>query len=375
MRQPGSRPLVAVIGALPPPVHGQTLSLEALLGAPQVRERFDLVHVDTSDHRGIDQVGRIDLVNLMLGVVHLARLLLTLLRHRPDAVHLDLAQYGPGLYRDAAFIIIAWATRTPISAKLAGGGLPDYVASRSNPLRRLFRAVLGRIDLMLVTSEAGAERIEAEVPGLRCRYVGGGVKARPDIERTHTDPLTIIYPTSSVRRSKGSHVVRAAIEILAVESPPLRWTVVGAARDPAEWERFELLARETGCVELTGSVGPDRIQAAYADADLMVFPTSRIEGLAQVRLEAMAAGLPVITTPAGGGDEVIRHGVDGLIVPHDDPAALASGVRRLRDDRQLLDRLGHSARARQRELFTPDSLHARAATAWAELITSERGRG
>jgi glycosyltransferase involved in cell wall biosynthesis len=86
--------------------------------------------------------------------------------------------------------------------------------------------------------------------------------------------------------------------------------------------------------------------AEFRRADVFVLPTL-CEGMAMVHLEAMACGVPVITTPNCGS--VVRDGVDGFIVPIRAPPAIADKVELLLTDRELRARMGRGARARARE--------------------------
>ncbi|HHV55863.1 MAG TPA: glycosyltransferase family 4 protein [Firmicutes bacterium] len=94
----------------------------------------------------------------------------------------------------------------------------------------------------------------------------------------------------------------------------------------------------------------------YQKADVFVFPTL-IEGMGLVVLEAMASGLPVITTPNGPGD-IVRDGVDGFVVPPRDVDALIQRIELLRTDRGLRVEMGRNARERALQ-FTWDEYRSR----------------
>jgi glycosyltransferase involved in cell wall biosynthesis len=98
------------------------------------------------------------------------------------------------------------------------------------------------------------------------------------------------------------------------------------------------------------------VAQAYADADVFAFPTHE-EGSPLVVYEAMARGLPILTTAMGAGD-VVRHGVEGLVLDPYDRDAWIWELRRLAGDPALRARLGDSARRRARE-FTWDRVGAR----------------
>ena len=103
-------------------------------------------------------------------------------------------------------------------------------------------------------------------------------------------------------------------------------------------------------VELTGPATPDEVRAAMRAADVLVLPSRRLpgndrDGIANVLVEAMALGLPVVTTPAGAAGEVVRDRVNGRLVPPENPAALADAISALLNDPAARARLARAARA------------------------------
>jgi glycosyltransferase involved in cell wall biosynthesis len=108
-------------------------------------------------------------------------------------------------------------------------------------------------------------------------------------------------------------------------------------------------------VELTGPLARAAIAGQLAWADVLLLP-SICEGSATVCYEALAAGLPVITTPNAGS--VIRHGIDGFIVPIRDAGAIASAIDAIRGTPSLLFDLSRNAALRARE-FTVERYGAR----------------
>jgi glycosyltransferase involved in cell wall biosynthesis len=95
-----------------------------------------------------------------------------------------------------------------------------------------------------------------------------------------------------------------------------------------------------------GQVPRSQVREEFRRADVFVLPTLA-EGMALVHLEAMACGVPVITTPHCGS--VVRHGVDGLIVPIRDSRALADSMERLINDRVIRQQYSTAARLRSQE--------------------------
>ena len=108
-----------------------------------------------------------------------------------------------------------------------------------------------------------------------------------------------------------------------------------------------------------------QLAEVFRKSDVFVFPTL-MEGMPLVVLEAMASGLPVITTANGPGD-IVRDGVDGFIVPPRDIDAIVSCLQRLRADPDLRARMGENARARSRE-FTWTHYRNRAVSRIAQWL-------
>jgi glycosyltransferase involved in cell wall biosynthesis len=89
-------------------------------------------------------------------------------------------------------------------------------------------------------------------------------------------------------------------------------------------------------------------------------------------LEAMASGLPVVSTAVGGVPEVVRPGEDGLLVPADDRTALAGAVLRLLDDPGERQRFGASARERVAESFSMERMTRRLEAIYDEVAGERR---
>ncbi len=121
--------------------------------------------------------------------------------------------------------------------------------------------------------------------------------------------------------------------------------------EPGERNRLEGMIRDLG---LAGAVrmlpGTEDVRPFLASLDLFVMP-SHAETYGLVLIEAMAMGLPVIATNAGGVPEIVRDGIDGLLVPPRDPDALAAAILRFAGDSRLRKRFGLSARARACDAF------------------------
>jgi glycosyltransferase involved in cell wall biosynthesis len=135
------------------------------------------------------------------------------------------------------------------------------------------------------------------------------------------------------------------------------------------------LAQAPGKVVLAGFIPPDAMPRAYLLGDIFVGPSQIEEGLGLVFLEAAAAGLPVIATKMGGIPEVVRDGVNGLLLDKkDDEAELADKIIRLIEDASWRQRLGQHGRDWVAANFSWGRIAQDLEQMYAEVLSKPRGR-
>ena len=137
---------------------------------------------------------------------------------------------------------------------------------------------------------------------------------------------------------KGIHTLGQASQELSTKS--YSFDVAGDVTDAVRMHPL------TSVLEFLGRVPRVEVVRKYEQADVMVLP-SLAEGSAEVTYEALAAGIPVITTHQAGS--VIRDGIDGFIVPASDPRALAQRIGRVAGSGNKLQRMAIAARERASE--------------------------
>jgi glycosyltransferase involved in cell wall biosynthesis len=105
-------------------------------------------------------------------------------------------------------------------------------------------------------------------------------------------------------------------------------------------------------------VPPEQVREAMQRSDLFLH-SSLSEGISNAALEAMACGLPVVTSDGGGMKEAVHDGIEGFVVPLRDPVAAADAVAKLARDPALRARMGRAGRARVESTFRLDEQIAR----------------
>ena len=124
-----------VIGPLPPPVYGVSVSTGLVLANKQLRERFDVEHLDTSDHRTGANIGRWDLTNVLLGISGVVRLNRRLAGER-GIVYVPISQSTGGFLRDSLLIRSAARRKWTVVAHLRGGEFSAFYARQPRLFQR-----------------------------------------------------------------------------------------------------------------------------------------------------------------------------------------------------------------------------------------------
>jgi len=177
----------------------------------------------------------------------------------------------------------------------------------------------------------------------RVAYIPNGVEPRFFIPREYRDgnTLRLLYAGTWLDQ-RGIFYIRDALRQLAPRFPGLRMTFAGCGVAPEEIQGFfgpELAGR----IFVRPVVAAEHVQELYAEHDIFLFP-SLMEGLPSVLLEAMASGMPVITTETCGMPDVVENEHNGLLILPADSIAIIRSVERLANSVELRKKLGEAAR-------------------------------
>ena len=222
-----------------------------------------------------------------------------------------------------------------------------HTASSSDLLFRMLRRPLGgfydRMKRVLAVSEAAREEVTRHFPG-PVAVVPNGVdlaRFRPGLRRLerYDDGTPNILFVGRFDPRKGLPDLMLACARLAREGLPFRLILAGDGRLRGTVERMAS-GPLRGRVHFEGRVRHDRLPRYYATADVFCSPALGGESFGLVLLEAMATGAPVVATNIPGYRCVVTPGVDGLLLPPRDPAALADALRALLLDPERRAALG-----------------------------------
>ena len=167
--------------------------------------------------------------------------------------------------------------------------------------------------------------------------------------------VTVVY-LGLMRREKGVFVLLEAAARITAQRQDIRFVFMGSwflAQEEAAAKEFISDHQLGQQVTLLGPVSNEVKWQTLVNADMLVFPTFYYyETMGAVLLEAMQAGVPVVTTRRASIPEIVHDGEQGLLVNEQDPADLAAKILRLADDPALRAKMGAAGRQRFDNYYT-----------------------
>jgi len=275
-------------------------------------------------------------------------LLLRRLRDQ-DVVHVFSASYWSFILAPTPAVLVARMFGKRVILNYRSGEALDHLSNWP----RTSLPVLRRADLIIVPS--------GYLVDVFARF---GIPARPifnfvDVERIPYRRRARPRPVFLANRNFAAHYnvacVLRAFALIQARVPEARLIVAG---DGPERERLHALAKELRLanIEFLGQVPPKQMQALYDEADIYLNAPD-IDNMPNSVVEAFVAGLPVVTTRAGGIPYIVRHDENGLLTDCDDAQGLAGAALRLLSDADLGARLSDRARAEALSRYTWASVH------------------
>lgn len=309
--------------------------------------------------RAVDFAGDVDLRFVW-------RLAAILRAERPDIIHIHSRRGAD--------------TLGLIAAKITGIGKVILSRRVDDPVRPGWLTQLRYVKLpdRVVTVSKGIARVleAAGVPASGIRQVYSAIDfrayqsaldvaaARARLDLPPGVPVLVVIAQLIPR--KGHRFLLQALPAVLAKHPGTRVLFVGEGAEEAALRAEVARSGLDGCVRLLGyrnDIG-DILRAC----DVLVHPAT-MEGFANVAMQAMASGIPVVSSAVGGMPESVRDGVTGLLVPPCDPPALAAALLRLLDDPALRARLGEQGRCIVEREFNTDAMVEGNLRVYRELLT------
>jgi len=261
------------------------------------------------------------------------RLTIKIVRENPTIVHINPSLDRKAIWRDSIYVLLSKALGKKVVVQIHGQRINDV----DKASQALVRSIFNMADRILVLSRIQRKGLERIIKSERIELVPNMVDTSqflvPNLQREN-DQLKVLF-VARLLEEKGAIDLLRAIPIIVKKIPGAVFTFAGSGEDE---NKMKKMLEELGIkkyAKFVGHIRGEELVRLYMGSDVFVFPTYYKEGFPFVILEAMAAGLPIITCPEGAIPEIIEDGTNGFLVPPKRPDIIAERTVTLATDRNL----------------------------------------
>jgi len=347
MNEPGlAKTKVLLAGHLPPPMGGIASYYQNLLSS-SLPKRIKLKFVQTStQNRELSQSGRFTILNFFDALKDCNRFLMAVLSHRPQICHIGTA-FGLSFLKHSICIFIArfFGSRVLIHPHCS---LSALYFDRSKWWRWIFCQVI-RLSAGVIALSSEWQQILEIAPGSRVYLLQNAINltsyqtiAQSRFENSRQDDDVVILYLGYIGKAKGSFDLLKAARVINSKAIKACFNLAGDELRPGELDHLQreiVNAKLNHMVKIQPPVIDEEKLAVFREADIFVYP-SYSEGLPMAVIEAMASGLPIVATHVGGLPDLVREGVNGILVEPGCPTKLATALGKFILDPQLRHTMG-----------------------------------
>ncbi len=363
-----ANPKIVLLGKLPPPYMGPAVATKILLDSA-LSERYELLHVDTNVHASLDTLGGWDVRKVWKNLSVYAQFAALLRRERPALVLIPISQATLGFLKDSVFILLSRLFGRKTLVQLRGSNIQNWLAEAPAPVRAYVEAVLRTAQGAVVLGGNLRHLFADYFPDHRIFVVPNGADYAVSRREARGGEVRVLY-LANLQPTKGIEDVIRGVKLLkerGVEGFVL--DVVGAWRDERTRRTCLRLVEEHALPVTFHGPAYDAAKLAFmAQADVFVFTPRAPEGHPWVVVEALAAGLPVLSTDQGAITESVRDGVNGFIVEPRNPRQIADRMQRLIEHPELRARQAAASRRHYEEHFTEAKMVERLSAAFDHVL-------
>ncbi|MEO7871311.1 MAG: glycosyltransferase family 4 protein [Bacteroidia bacterium] len=347
-----------MLGKLPPPYMGPSIATEIILNS-SLKNNFDLIHIDTKANESLLTLGKWSIKKIIKNNAIYFKLWKAVLKNKPDLVWIPISQTTVGFIKDSVFIIISKISGRKIILQLRGSDFKNWIQNKASLLTKWYvKNILKSTHGIIVLGNNLKYLFEDYFSDDKIFVVPNG--ADYDIPVKHEnigDPVKIIY-LGNLQASKGIEDVLDALVLLKSNyQKTYAVTIIGGWRNENTKIKCLKLIDDN---KLPVTIYPPEIDKEkfrhLASSDIFVFTPREPEGHPWVIVEAMASGLPIISTDQGAIVESVFHGQNGFIVQPKHPEQIAEKLNLLIENEELRKKMSQESRRLYLLNFTEEKM-------------------
>lgn len=308
-----------------------------------LKNDFDFIYIESQ----AEDFGRFRKVLLALTAVF--SFLWKCIFKRPQLIYVHFGS-NASLYRETVFVFLAKILKKRVVGHFHAGDIEKYYPFQSKTGQKIIRLGLSLCDRLIAVSNESARELSEIAPKTKILVIPNAIDTSAfnfKSDKKSPEFVRILF-VGAIGKLKGEKDLIEALAILCDKNLNLKVSLLGYGAENLQGFCDEL--QISHFIEFLGAVSLEERLGFFEKADIFVLPTYA-EAMPMSVIEAMAAGLPVISTKVGGIPELITNEENGFLFDCGDISVLAEKILLLAEDKNLREKLGKKAREKAQKEF------------------------
>jgi glycosyltransferase involved in cell wall biosynthesis len=344
------KPRILYFIQLPLPVHGVSVMNELIYNSDRINKNYEKHLIEIKFSSQFSEIRRYNLNKILKFFTIAIRLFANLNKIKSDIVYFSLMPVGPGFVRDFFYVIIIRLFNLKIIFHLHNIGINER--SKKPLFKWMYESIFKNStiihpsDILLRKELKNLNLVNTKkivIPNTCMPFSNSNINS----QRSNNDIIRILF-FSNLLPDKGLMVLLEAIKNVSDNLKNFELNVYGSYYRAREVKRYKRFISENNLSEKVFIKGPcfnREKERAFCESDIFVFPSYfREECFPLVILEAMQAGLAIITSSIGAIPEIIEDGINGILVKPKEHLQLAEKIQLLATNKKLRKSIGNKAR-------------------------------
>ncbi|MFB6317441.1 glycosyltransferase family 4 protein [Saccharicrinis sp. FJH54] len=359
---------VLIVGKEPPPYYGTTVWYETL--QKQLwPDDFKMCWFNNNIHKQLSTLGKLSIKKIFLNVQLYFQFFKYLKKNKPDLVMVPISQATVGFLKDSVFVYISSIYSKTILV-LHGSNWLNWLSNSSKPVKRYSEHIIRRADSAVVLGENLKFIFEKYLPKDRIFAVPNGINFRITEKtkgKSNANSKLVLTYLGNLQATKGIKEIFKSLE--KIDADRIVFKVIGEWRDN-ETKEFclDIVNKNHLDVDFKGPLYGEHKYAELATSDLFIFTPKMPEGHPLVILEAMAMGLPIITTDRGAISESVQDGFNGFVLKDPEPDIIARKISFFIDNPLELKKWGENSKSLYNNKFTAKNMVENYSTVFRKIL-------
>jgi glycosyltransferase involved in cell wall biosynthesis len=337
---------ILFFGKLPPPYIGPAVATELIIKS-DLSKQFDIHLFDISHHKSMSDLGKLNAGNFISAIKQYIRLIIALIKIKPDLVYMPSQQTTIAYLRDIPFFLITKIFGKKLVCHLRGGYFKKWYDESNKIIRFIIRQTQKLIDAQIVLGENLRYMYSDFMPTDRIFVVPNAADYPTfECENDENDVIKVLFLGNFIKTKGVLDVLNSFFYLTQDYKYKVQYLFAGNWIDNEVKIRFDEVLNEypKAPIKVIGPVVGEEKFKLLSNADIFVFPSYyRNEGHPWVIIEAIASGLAVISTNHAAIPQSVVHNENGFLVEKNNPEEIAHKIMCLIDSPTQLNKMKNSS--------------------------------